>query len=225
MPQRASRTTNHILSELSSKDRALLEPDLEAVDLPVRFPIAGRNRRIEYVYFLDEGMASVVADGGKPIEVGIIGREGFAGLAVLLGNDRSHNEIFVQIAGKGRRIRSEIFREADEQSLTLHRSLMRFVHSFLMQVSETATANGRCKAEERLARWLLLAQDRVASDEIPLTHEFLGIMLGTARPGVTLAVQTLQSEKLIDGRRGKLLILNRDGLLERCNGSYRPLDS
>src|SRR5437016_2643452 len=109
MPAAARGKTNLILASLSSKDRALLEPDLQEVELPLRYQLAARNRRIEFVYFPDSGIASVVADGTmRPIEVGIIGREGITGLSILMGHDRSNHEIFVQVAGKGRRLRSAI---------------------------------------------------------------------------------------------------------------------
>ena len=124
-----------------------------------------------------------MANGGKrPIEVGIIGREGMTGLPVVLGNDRNSNEIFMQAAGHGQCMRAPSLREAIEKSATLHRSLLRYVHAFLEQATRTAVANGRCKIEERLARWLLMADDRIDGAELPLTHEFLAMMLGVAGP-------------------------------------------
>lgn len=212
---------NHILSHLSSRDRELLDPDLVPVDLPVRMKLAGRHKRIDHVYFLDSGIASVVSDGtGHPIEIGIIGREGISALAVIMGSERSHHEIFIQVSGTGRRIRADILREADERSLTLHRVLMRYAYSFLIQVSQTALANGRSTIDERLARWLLLSIDRIDGNVLTMTHEFLSVMLGTARPGVTIAMRQLVQDKLIDTARGKITILDRAGLEARCTGIY-----
>jgi CRP-like cAMP-binding protein len=106
----------------------------------------------------------------------------------------------------------------DEKSASLHRALMRYAHSF--QVTHTALANGRSKIEERLARWLLMADDRIDGEELPLTHEFLGIMLGTLRPGVTLAVQALEREGFIAAKRGRITILDRKGVERTSNGTY-----
>ena len=216
---------NRILARLTREDFALLEPHLEPVDLPVKKRIETSKRRIDQVYFVEEGFVSVVANGSsKPsIEVGIIGREGMTGLSVFLGGERAAHDSYVQVAGKGQRISTAKLREADERSPTLHRAVLRFVDQFLLQTTTTALANGRSKIEERLARWLLMAADRVDGKDVPLTHEFLGLMLGTYRPGVTKAVQALEKEDLIAARRGGITILDRKGLEKRSNGTYvRP---
>ena len=217
-------SSNRILSRLSREDLALLEPHLEAVDLPARKPLEKRKKRIKQVYFIESGFASVVANGmSKPsIEVGIIGREGMTGLAVVLGHDRAQHETFIQLPGKGLRMSAYSMREAQDRSVSLHREMLRYANAFLMQTTTTALANGRSKVEERLARWLLMAHDRVDGDELPLTHEFLGMMLGSPRPGVTLAVQALEKEGLIDARRARITILGRKALEKRCNGAYVP---
>jgi CRP-like cAMP-binding protein len=216
---------NRLLASLSSKDRALLEPDLETVDLPLRCSLAQRNRRIEHVYFVDSGLASIVADGPQPIEVGVIGNEGMSSVGVLLGSDRSAQDIYMQIAGAGRRIRAEILANADARSPALHRVLMRYVNALIVQLTHTAQSNGKSKAEDRLARWLLLAHDRLQGDELPLTHELLSIMLGTPRPGVTVALGHLTSEGLIETGRGRITILKRRGLEAKCKGIYDPPDA
>ena len=217
---------NRILSRLSPADLGLLEPHLEPVDLPVHRPLEGRNRRIDFVYFIEAGFASVVANGsGKPsIEVGIIGREGMTGLAIIMGQQQAPHDTYIQVAGKGRRIRAAKLREADERSNTLHRAMLHYAHAFLLQATTTALANGRSKIEERLARWLLMAQDRVDSDQLPLTHEFLSLMLGVRRSGVTTALQALERKELISRNRGKILILERKGLEKQSNGTYVPTE-
>ena len=156
-------SSNGILSRLSRQDFALLEPHLEPVDLPVRKPLEARRKRIDQVYFIESGFASVVANGtSKPsIEVGIIGREGMTGLAIVLGNDRAQHATYIQAAGKGLRISAGRLREADERSPTLHPAMLLFAHAFLAQTTTTALANGRSSIEERLARWLLMADDRI----------------------------------------------------------------
>jgi CRP-like cAMP-binding protein len=223
-PKRESNMrSNHILEALSRKDRELLEADFETVDLPVRTQLANRRRRVEHVYFIDTGIGSIVADGnGQPIEIGIIGWDGMSSIGVLLGKTHSTHDVFMQIAGAGRRIRAESLCHADEHSISLHRVLMRYVNALYEQVGQTAVANGKSKIEERLARWLLMAHDRVEGDTFEMTHDFLGLMLATPRPGVTLAVGHLAGEGLIDTKRGKITIIDRAGLEAKCKNIYAP---
>jgi CRP-like cAMP-binding protein len=219
-------SSNHILSRLSRDDFALLEPHLEAVDLPVRKRLEAPRRRIDQVYFMESGFASVVANGkGASIEIGIIGREGMTGLPLLLGHDRAQHETFMQLAGTGLRISAADLRRVDEASITLHRSMLRYVHAFLQQSTTTALANGRSKVQERLARWLLMAHDRVDGDDLHLTHEFLGMMLATHRPGVTIAVQALERAGFISARRSNIRILNRKALEKYSDGAYVAADN
>lgn len=220
----AQSQQNLILSRLSRNDLALLEPHLEPVDLPLRKVLARANKRITAIYFPESGFASVVVNTGKPIEVGLIGREGMSGLAVVFGDDRNDNETYMQAAGHGQCMRADDLRDAIQKSRTLHSSLLRYAHSYLNQTTKTAVSNGRSKIEERLARWLLMAHDRVRSPELPLTHEFLAIMLGVRRPGVTVAVQTLERDGAIARRRGRIVICNREKLEKLSNGTYVPAD-
>jgi CRP-like cAMP-binding protein len=213
---------NHILSRVSRSDFRLLEPHLEPIDLPVRKQLEERNKRVEHIYFMESGFASVVANGERNIEVGIIGREGMSGLSVVLGSkDNPANETYIQIAGKGQRMSAGDLRDAIGASVSLHQVMLGYAHSFMVQTSQTALANGRSKIEERLARWLLMAADRVEG-ELALTHEFLSIMLGVRRSGVTTALQELEHTGLIAHRRGFVNILDREGLEECSNGSYTP---
>ena len=216
---------NGILSRLSEADFALLEPHLEPVDLPLRKVLERRAKPIKAIYFPESGFASVVANGDKrPIEVGLIGREGMTGLPVILGNDRNANEVFIQAAGQGHCIRANDLRKAIEKSLTLHREMLRYAHNFLEQTTRTAVANGRSKIEERLARWLLMADDRLDGTDLPLTHDFLAMMLGVRRPGVTMALQELEHEGLIARKRGHIVILDRRALEKLSNGTYVSAD-
>lgn len=221
MPQPRPSTSNQILSRLSAANFALLEPHLAVVDLPVRKLLEGRNKRIDHVYFPEQGFASVVANGAgnRGIEVGIIGREGMTGLSVVLGKDRARHETFMQAAGSGQRISSANLRGAMDRSSDLLRALLLCVDLFLAQASETALANGRSNIEQRLARWLLMASDRVEG-ELPLTQEFLSIMLGVRRAGVTSALQELERQGLIVTKRGGIAILDRDALAECSGGTY-----
>ena len=211
---------NVVLSRLSTPDFKLLEPHLKAVDLPVFKVLERRGRAIKAVYFPETGFASVVANGNNPIEVGVIGREGLTGLTVVLGGDRNEHETFMQAAGHGHSIPVDQFREAMAKSRTLQGSFLRYVQAFLTQTTQTVVANGRSKIEERLARWLLMADDRIESDELLLTHEFLAMMLAVRRPGVTVAIQELERKGVIARKRGCIILLDRKALEQMCNGTY-----
>jgi CRP-like cAMP-binding protein len=146
------------------------------------------------------GRASCNGANKPGIEVGIIGREGMTGLSVLMGgHDRATHDTYMQAGGSGQRLPVAALRDAIAINHSLHQYLLRYAHSFLIQTATTVLANGRSKLEERLARWLLMADDRLDGDELSLTHEFLGLMLGTHRPGVTNAVSAL--EKAVSLRR------------------------
>jgi CRP-like cAMP-binding protein len=218
---------NRILSRLSRADLALLTPNLEPVDLPLLMPLEEADRRIDTVYFIDHGFASVVADGpGKrDIEVGLIGRESMTGLAVVLGRDRSRHTTYMQAAGAGQRMKATRLRKAVAESASLLQSLLLCVNAFLIQTTETATANGRSKNEERLARWLLMADDRVDGGEVPLTHKLLGVMLGVQRSAVTATVQALERKGLIKAGLRVITILDREGLVRFSNGAYVAPDT
>jgi CRP-like cAMP-binding protein len=218
-------STNKLLARLSGADAKLLEPYLERVELPVRKQLQAPNRRVERIYFLESGLASIVVGGEHPIEIGIIGREGMTGISVLLGNShRVLYEAYMQIAGEGRHLPAHRLCEAIAESATLHMVFLRYVHDFLTQTMQTAAANGRSKIEERLARWLVMAQDRLDGNEVKLTHDVLAVMLGVRRSGVTTALHELEHKGLIVLRRSLIVIIDRAGLEEACNGAYVPPD-
>jgi CRP-like cAMP-binding protein len=214
--------SNRILSRLCAEDSALLKPHLTAVDLPVRKQVEMPRKVIEHVYFPESGIVSVVANGDnqRSIEVGLVGRDGMTGLAVVMGTDRTAHHSYVQMAGRGYRITADDLREVIRKSTTLHQRFLHYAHAFLLQTGYTAMANGRSKIEERLARWLLMAHDRTDGDTLTLTHEFLSVMLGVRRPGVTHAVNLLERTGLIQADRGIITIVDREGLEESSNGAY-----
>jgi CRP-like cAMP-binding protein len=181
-----------------------------------------RNRRIDHVYFLNNGLASVVASGGSnhAVEIALIGNEGMTGLAILLAAGRSPHETYMQSPGTGSRIAAADLHKAMTQNAGLREKLLHYAHTLTVQMGYTALANGRYKLGERLARWLLMAQDRSDSADIALTHESLAVMLGTRRPGITAALNLLVSAKMIDSERGRVTVLDRHALEEAANGSY-----
>lgn len=146
-----------------------------------------------------------------------------SGLAIVFGSDNPDYDTYMQAAGRGLRLKSSLLSEAINTSPSFHRALLRFAYAYLDQTTKTAVANGRNKIEERLARWLLMASDRLNSDELPLTHEFLAMMLGTTRPGVTVALRELERSGLIAKSRGGVVIVDRKALVKSSNGIYVPV--
>lgn len=216
---------NRILRAMSNADFALLQPHLEAVPLKFRQRLQSANRLIPSVYFPERGIASVVAIGNgerRQAEVAVVGREGMTGLPLLHGTDRSPFDVFMQVEGSGICISAQNLRRAIGQSLTLLKCLLRYGHVYHVQASFTALANARGNISERLARWLLMARDRLDSDDMVLTHEFLALMLGVRRAGVTVALQDFESKGIVTTARGAVTINDRGSLEECANGLYGP---
>jgi len=207
---------------MSAADLALVEPHLNRIAVAVRHEIERPNRRIDTVYFMDAGIASVVAvqTDETQVEVGLIGPEGMTGTAVVLGGDQSPHSTYIQVAGEAQWIKADQLRKAMRASGSLHKLLLNYVQAFMVQTSHTAIANARAQIDRRLARWLLMAHDRTGDKTLPLTHEFLALMLGVRRPGVTEALQSLKRQKLIETRRNQIVVLNRNGLEKAAGNSY-----
>lgn len=218
----AAEMKNYFLNSLAPSDWDLLKDRLEAVELPVRYDLAPRHRRVTHVYFLEHGMASVVARSprGHQAEIALIGNEGWVGLSIALGVRRAPNHTFMQIGGAGYRMEADAFEAALEQSPTLRARALSFVYAFLVQTSQTVLANAHGKLEERLARWLLMAHDRAHDEALPLTHEFLSHMLGVRRAGVSVALRALIAQGVVSGRRGSIEIEDREALEKVANGFY-----
>jgi CRP-like cAMP-binding protein len=218
---------NSLLAGLSDEDIALLAPDLRPVDLPLRLKVVEPNKKIERVYFLAAGIASTVSKVGReaPIEIGITGFEGFVGIPLVLGSDRSPNESMMQVAGHGWVLRGDHFEAALARSATLAAPFRRYTHTFLIQASATALANGRATLDQRLARWLLMADDRCGGADLPLTHEFLSVMLGVRRPGVTYALQQFERRGLITRQRGSIRLIDHEEIGALAGGYYGSAES
>ncbi|MER8628973.1 Crp/Fnr family transcriptional regulator [Mesorhizobium opportunistum] len=220
LPQSLFR--NQVLKALSSQDFALLRPSLRHVELDIKDQLEVAHQPIKNVYFPERGIASVVATmtGGRQSEVGIIGYDGMTGIAVILGQESTANETYIQVAGNGWRLPVENLRPAIAESPSLRTSVLDYAHAFLVQSSRTALVNSHSKIEERLARWLLMIHDRAEGDKIYLTHEFLATMLGAHRPGVTTALQMLEYRGLVHAKRGEITIVDRAGLIKLTHGAY-----
>jgi CRP-like cAMP-binding protein len=219
--------SNFLLKKMNASDRALLEDRFERIRLNEHTVIESVGEVVEYVYFVEEGMLSVVSkmETGRDVEVGVIGREGMSGSSVVLGDDRSSHETNVQVAGWAMRLPASDLRQATRNSRSLLDLLLLYARTLDLQTASTASANGRAKLEERLARWLLMTHDRVGGDRIDITHEFLASMLACRRPGVTVALHLLEGKGLIRSNRGQIIILDRQGLKIEANGSYGSAES
>jgi CRP-like cAMP-binding protein len=221
MASGANGSKNQLLAALSPSDLALLRPHLSTMELKLLLKMETPNKPIEDIYFMDEGIASVVAvqGGGERIEIGVVGNEGATGCAVMLGNDRSPHSTYIQVAGVGQCMSADALRKAMKVSETLRTALLNYVQAFMVQTAHTAVANAHARLPERLARWLLMAHDRLDSNILPLTHEFLSLMLGVRRAGVTEAIQSLKRKNLVNAARGVIEVLDRKGI-ERIAGDF-----
>jgi CRP-like cAMP-binding protein len=217
-----SPSSNRLLAALSRADLGLLQPHLKHGPLKLRQDLERPNRRIDYVYFPDGGFASVVAVQANDtrVEVGLIGYEGMTGTSILLGSDRTPHSTYIQAAGQGQRIRTLKLRQAMEASKSLRMLLLRYVQVFMVQTAHTAISNARGRLDARLARWILMAHDRVRDETLPLTHEFLSLMLGVRRAGVTETLHSLESQKLIYTGTGRVTLRNRKGMERTAGNSY-----
>jgi CRP-like cAMP-binding protein len=219
----AGRAVNNvILLSLPDAEYNLLRPHLESAELPQYDILHEPGAKIDFGYFLNDGMTSLVALSvdGRSVEVGIVGREGMVGMSLTVGILRGTFRAIMQMSGCGVRIRAEVLQEILMCASTLRLELSRFALMHGMQVAQLAACNRLHEIPQRLARWLLMCQDRVDSRMLPLTHEFLAQMLGTGRPSVTLAAGVLENAGLIENLRGTVKILNRKSLEEAACECY-----
>jgi CRP-like cAMP-binding protein len=219
------RPSNWLLKALSAKDQALITPQLERVSINRGDLLEAAGEPIPYVYFANEGLISIVARmrNGKPVEVGMVGYEGMTGTSILLDDISAIsalNEVRVQISGNAVRIPSAVLRRLVEESPSLHAVLLRYIQVLMSQVAQTSVATAHLTVQARLARWLLMVQDRVGSDQFSLTHELLAMMLGVRRPGITVALHMLEGEHLIRSARAHVQIVDRERLEALVSTSY-----
>ncbi|MGA9997707.1 MAG: Crp/Fnr family transcriptional regulator [Pyrinomonadaceae bacterium] len=210
-------TANWILSALPPEDYERLAPHLEPVNLTLNQTIYPPHTPVTHVYFPENAMISVVANStdGASVEVGVIGREGMSGVAALLGVDgTTPTESMVQIADGALRMSAEVMRAEFNRSGAFQDRVLRYMQAYTIQTGQSAACNRIHTVEERLARWLLMTHDRAASDKLALTQEFIAMMLGCRRAGVTSAAITLQGDGFIRYSRGHITLLDRAGLEE-----------
>jgi CRP-like cAMP-binding protein len=211
-----NRVGNKILLSIADKEYALILPHLEFINMPQRLSLYEPGQPLEFVHFPNMGMVSLViaTEDGRTVEVGEVGREGFAGIQAAVGINRNQVREVVQIAGDGFRVRIGSLQSVLPSTPELQRILTRYAVVQGMQFAQTAACNRLHNIEQRLARWLLITQDRVDSATLEITHDFLATMLGTDRPTVSLAARILQDKQIIEYTRGAVQILSREKLKE-----------
>jgi CRP-like cAMP-binding protein len=216
---------NIILLAMSDYDYTLLRPHLEYVELPNHLILHEASAKLEFAYFPNRGLISLVVamEDGKTAEAGVVGNEGFAGIAAAVGLSRSTLQAVVQITGDGFRVEVGALQQTLESTPRFQLLLSRYEVIRGMQVAQTAACNRLHDIEQRLARWLLMTQDRVDSECLPITHDFLATMLGTNRSSVSLAAGVLKRKKIIEYSRGSVTILNRKKLEESACECYRTM--
>lgn len=214
---------NNLLASLPKEEYQRLLPKLETISLSLKQQLYLPNEPIEYVYFLNTGIVSLVnvLGDGRIVEVATVGNEGMIGTPILLGVDRIPAETFVQVPGDGLRIKVDVFRREVPLGSPLHNLLLRYTQLLMNHFMQSVACNQLHSVEERCCRWLLLTHDRVDSDEFPLTQEFLSQMLGVRRASVSVVAAILQKAGLISYHRGKITVLDRQGLEDASCECYQ----
>ncbi|MBD0300721.1 MAG: Crp/Fnr family transcriptional regulator, partial [Tolypothrix sp. T3-bin4] len=200
---------------------------LERVPLPLKQVLHKRGESIEYVYFPHRAIVSLIStpEEGSKVEVGLVGNEGLVGIPAVLGDNIATTTAIVQIAGFGMRMKASLLKTEFERGGSLQSLLLRYTQALYALVSQGVACNRLHHLEERLARWLLLMCERVESNELPLTHDFMSKMLGVRRAGVTEAANNLQQAEIIRSSRGMITILNRQELEAASCPCYKIIKS
>ncbi len=213
---------NRLLSMLAPADFDHLAPKLERVPMPLKAIIVAARQPILHVHFPESGIVSTVANTQEGrIEIGLTGREGFVGVPTILGAISTPHTSLVQGEGEALRIGVPDLRAALAARPALFRPLGLYTHALMVQLAQTAYANVTFTIQARLARWVLMTQDRTSGDDLVLTHEFLSVMLGVRRPGVTVGTQALEAMGAIQTGRGRVTVLDRDKLKAVAGDAYQ----
>lgn len=222
---RGKAISNTILLSIPDHEFTVLRPSLEFVEPSYRQTLHEPGERIDYAYFLNGGMVSfmIVTSDSRSVEVGIAGKEGVVGAQLAVGVHRSPYRTIVQMPGDGLRIGAGELEQVLLLTPQLNLLLNRYAQIQGLQVAQLAACNRLHEIEQRLARWLLMSQDRVDSGSFPMTHDWLAQMLGTRRPSVTLAAGILQKAGMIEYTRGNVKILNRKSLEEAACECYQVI--
>jgi CRP-like cAMP-binding protein len=221
MPSNLTMSGNILLGTLSQRDLSLLEP-LESVQIAPGQVLEAPRTRISFAYFIEEGLVSVLGAvrSNRFVEVGVVGCEGMIGTPVVLGAHRSSNEAVALTPVSAKRIKSGTLLNALEQRPAMKAVLLRYAHVFMIHCNHTAVANGRGSIEQRVARWLVNAQDRLLTAHLRVTHELVSKVLGVRRPSVTLALHALEGNGLVKASRNIITVIDRAGLIKVAEDFY-----
>jgi CRP-like cAMP-binding protein len=220
--RKAAEPANRLLGLLSPGDYERLRPHLQRIPLAYRQSLYRAYKPIGFVYFIETGVGSLVNTmaNGDAAEVGTIGNEGVVGLPLVLGDDRAPTSVYVQVPGVGLRMKAARFSEELARSASMRSVMLRYTHAFFNQVAQSAACNHFHSIQQRCCRWLLMTHDRMQSDEFLLTQEFLAMMLGVQRTGVSLAAGALQRAGFIRYKRGTVTIIDRRSLVDHSCECY-----
>lgn len=217
-----STVQNYLLRKLPAEVFGLLRPVMELVELPLKRVLVEPNAPNGLVFFIEKGLASVVAStqDEESIEVGHVGNEGFSGVHILHHADRTPNRMFMQVEGYGISVPVQNVKDMVERFAPTRELFLKYAHTTELQLAHSALANARYNTQERLARWLLMCHDRLQVSELALTHDFLALMLGARRSGVTNEIHILEGIHAIKAKRGNIRIVDRSKLEEIAGGCY-----
>ena len=218
-----SLVRNRILTCMPPEAFELMRPHFERVSVGHRTILQEQFRPIEHVHFIERGVASVFVRTGQdgPVEVSLIGRFGMVGVSAILGANRSPYRCIVQVGGETLRMPAAALATVMDESRFVRHHLLNYVHVLMIQNSQLVLCNGRHDVIERLARWLLLARDRLDEDVVPVTHDILSILLGVRRAGITEALAGLEQTGAVRRERGAVRIVDRQSLEKRSCECYR----
>ena len=213
-PSAPSPLGNRLLAALPPEDVTRLLPQLAPVTWALGDVLYEPDRLMAYLYFPTTAVVSLIYTmlDGTTAEMGLVGQEGVVGIALFMGGDTTPNRAIVQVAGEAFRLPAPALRAEFQRGGTVQLALLRYTQALITQISQTAVCNRLHAIEQRLCRWLLLTRDRVPTDQVQMTQEFLAHMLGVRREGVTVAAQHLQEAGLIRYTRGHITILDRPSL-------------
>ena len=218
---------NRILAALPASEFALVAKTLSPVDMDLGETLHRAGEDIDFIYFVESGFISAlsVLSEGQPLEIGLIGAEGVAGVSVMLGATTSYSETMCQTGGAAHRMTSTMLKEVAAHAPRLRDLLLRYAHAFHVQVAQTAACNAHHELGQRLARWLLAAHDRSGVAELSLTQDLIAVMLGVRRSTVSIAASTLQKAGILRYQHGRITILDRTGLENAACECYEAVTS
>lgn len=220
-------TGNLFLDHLPAIARERILTASQLVPLVVRVPLYVKGRVVHDVYFPTNGVISNVASmsDGSQVEVGLVGREGLSGVSLALAGATSNSDLYAQITGEAWKIPRTSLLEVVDEAAKYREHFLAYTEAQVSSLSQYSACNRLHTLEERFARWLLMAHDRMSADEVPLTHEFLSLMLGVRRAGVTLAASTFQQAGLIEYQRGRIVIRDRPNLQDTACECYDAVEN